>query len=211
MAVVSKGWKWVIFEIPTASSKLSSIHVSSEIRTNNINYDEREQAELRSYTIIWRRKVRFRSISIPSSLWARTTIIHGFYGIRTLVILLDQDIWTMISKIVSQILRNQITELLFHCVHKSLGEGDLGTSSHSLQFLHVFGELTLLDLMNQIDEYMSSNNVGNGQFSFHSIRPWNQDILKHLIKAVSLLNYVTSLFSILRLLTYRRSTWYPAS
>ena len=112
----------------------------------------------------------------------------------------------MISKIVSQILRNQITELLFHRIHQSLGEGDLGTGGHSLQLLHVFGELTLLNLMDQIDEYMSSNNVSNGQFSFHSSRPWNQDILKHLIKAVSFLNYVTSLFSVLRLLTYREST-----
>lgn len=62
----------------------------------------------------------------------------------TLVVLTDQNIGTMVGEAVAQLLGNEVAELLLHRVHKSLGEIDLSAVRHSLQLLHVLGELAVL-------------------------------------------------------------------
>lgn len=92
-----------------------------------------------------RRKVRLRSTSTPSSLCARTTKWEEERG-KTLVVLHNQNIGAVISKAVAKRLGNEVAELLFHRVHQSDGERDLGSGSHSTKLVHVVGESFLLEV-----------------------------------------------------------------
>ena len=93
-----------------------------------------------------RRKVRLRSTSTPSSLCARTTKMGEDERKKTLVVLHNQNIGTVIGKAVAKRFRNEVAELLFHRVHQSDSEGDIGSSGHSAQLVHVIGESFILEM-----------------------------------------------------------------